>query len=87
MTYQEPDRVLLEDMTTTGEHDMTIEATIAAHTDGAAEALVEQITRPSAGHRLDVDPREVERDIDAAIAATRSTLGRLTRSGAALRVK
>jgi hypothetical protein len=80
--YQGADHGLLEDMTR-GNH-MTIEATIATYTDGASEALVEQITAPRAGHKLDVDPAAVAADIDAAIAATRSTLGRSTRSGAAL---
>lgn len=55
---------------------MTIEATIASHTDGASDALVESIMRPSAGSKLDVDRRAIEAEIDQAIARTNSTLGR-----------
>ena len=66
---------------------MSIEAIIASHTEGASAALAATIVAPSAGHKADVDPAAVAADIDAAIAATNSTLGRSTRSGAALRVK
>ncbi len=84
MTYQGANRVLLDDMTTTGE-PMTIATLIASHTDGAADALAAQITAPRAGSRDELDPRAIEADIDRAVAATRSTLGRDSRSGAAMR--